>query len=100
MLVDETVLGTETEAEQFRDFLSNLNGDKVSLMACSSGPWDLTENHREISAADSVLLLRYLRSLTDFTVYDQWRIRRPAADGSSIWKLRTPHGGLAITASG
>ena len=98
MLVDETVLGTETEAEQFRGFLSNLNGDKVSLMACSSGPWDLTENHREISAADSVLLLRYLRSLTDLAVYDQWE--NPATGGGWFIYLETADSTWGIAYNG
>lgn len=88
---EETVLGTETEAVQLRDFLSNLNGDEVSLMACSSGPRDTTENHREISSADSILLLTYLRSLTDFTVYyDQWE--NPATGGAWSIYLETEDG--------
>ncbi len=91
---EETVLGTETEAAQLRDFLSNLNGDKVSLMACSSGPRDTTENHREISSADSILLLTYLRSLTDFTVYDQWE--NPATGGAWSIYLETVDGTWAI----
>ncbi len=107
IFVEETVLGTEDDAVRLREFLKNLNGDQVSLMACSSGPWDFTENHRKIGAADSVLLLRYLRSLTDFTVYDQWE--NPATGGSwsvyletanDTWLIGSPGEWLMATYSG
>jgi len=101
------VLGTEAEAARLREFLSNLNGDKVRVMSCTSGPWDFAENHREISPADSVRLLTYLKSLTDFEVYDQmenpwtggfWSVYLETADGA--YDIGSPGGWLMATLPG